>query len=134
MGDAGEFVLLEQPPHQRRIPDVALDEQDAAIGDQRLEAAEIGGIGHRIDDDQPVGRPRGAPRVHQVLADKAGAAGDQNASHPNLWVDLHRKVVPVRRVVDLDVNDTKARSLPQAAKVVIFAAPAVVTPILSVKF
>ena len=71
MRDAGEFVLVEQPPHQRGIADVALDELDAAIGDQRLEASDVGRIGHGIDDDQPVGRPRGAPRMHQVLADES---------------------------------------------------------------
>ena len=134
MGDAGEFVFLEQPPHQRRIPDVALDEQDAAIGDQRFKAAEIGGIGHRIDDDQPVGRPRGAPCVNQVLADEAGTAGDQNALHLNLWVVsaparwfLERGQAPP---VCLDVNGAgpaRTCGLPPATKLVIFAASAVVT-------
>ena len=84
MGDAGEAVFIEQAAHQIRVSDVALDEGDAAIGDQRLEAADVGGIGHGIDHDQPVGGPRGAPRMHEVLADKAGAAGDQNALHPHL--------------------------------------------------
>ena len=81
MSDAREFVLVEQAPHQRRIADVALDELDAAIRDQRFEAADIGRVGHGVDDDQPVGRPRRAPRMHQVLADETRAAGDQNALH-----------------------------------------------------
>ncbi len=81
MRHAGEFVLVEQTMHQRGVADVALDELDAAIGDQRLEASYVGRIGHGVDHDQPVGRPRGAPRMHQVLADKSRAARDQNALH-----------------------------------------------------
>jgi len=44
-------------------------ELDAAICDQRLEASNIGRIGHGVDHDQPVGRPRRAPRMYQILAD-----------------------------------------------------------------
>ena len=56
VGDAREFMLVEQPPHQRRIPDVALDELNAAIGDQRLQASDVGRVGHGVDDGQPVVR------------------------------------------------------------------------------
>ena len=127
MGDAGELVFVEQPPHQRRVPDVALDEQDASIGDQRFEAADIGGIGHRVDDDQPVGRPRGAPCVNQVLADEARAAGDQNALHRNLWVALHRNMVPgggksLPSALKSTASGGQTYRLASAAKLVIFRA------------
>jgi hypothetical protein len=81
MCDAYETMLLEQPPHQRRIPDIAFDEQDAAIGDQRFEASGVRRLPHGIDDDQPVVRVRRAPCMHKVLADETRAAGDQNALH-----------------------------------------------------
>ena len=81
VGDARELVLVEQPPHQRRIADVALDELNAAVGDQRFEAPDVGRVGHRIDDGQPVVGARGAPRMHEVLADETRASGDQNALH-----------------------------------------------------
>ncbi len=84
MGDTGEAVFIEQAAHQIRVSDVALDEGDAAIGDQRLEAADVGGIRHGIDHDQAVVGPCGTPRMHEVLADKAGASGNQNPLHPNL--------------------------------------------------
>ena len=81
MGDAREFMLVEQPAHQRRIPDVAPDEQDAAIGDQGLEASDVRRVGHGIDDNQPVLGARRAPGMHEVLTDETRAAGDQNALH-----------------------------------------------------
>ena len=81
MQHAREAVLVEQALHQRGIADVAPDEGDFAASDQRLEAADIGGIGHGIDHDQPVGGPRRTPAMHQILADEAGASGDQNAVH-----------------------------------------------------
>ena len=84
MGDARETVFVEQAAHQIGVADVALDENDAAIGDQRFEAADVGGVGHGIDHDQPVGGPRGAPRMHEILADEAGASGDQNPLHRKL--------------------------------------------------
>jgi hypothetical protein len=84
MRDPREFILLKQPPHQRGIPDVALDEHDAAVGNQGLQASNVGGVGQGIDDDQPVGRARGAPGVHQVLPDEARTPGNQNALHPSL--------------------------------------------------
>ena len=81
MRHAGKFAFVEQALHQRRVADVALHELDTAIGNQRLQAADIGRIGHGIDHGQVVGRPRGSPRMHQVLADEARAARDQNALH-----------------------------------------------------
>lgn len=81
VGDAREFVIVEQPAQQRRIPDVAPDEHNVALRDQMLEAADVGRVGHGIDDDQPVVRPRRAPCMHKVLADETRAAGDQNALH-----------------------------------------------------
>src|SRR5436305_838053 len=84
MGNAGDCMLFEQPADQRRIPDIALDEVNAAVGDQRLEAAQIRRIGHRIDHDEAVLRSRGAPRVHQILSDETGAAGYKNALHQRL--------------------------------------------------
>ncbi len=76
MRNAREPVLFEQATHQGRVADVALDELDAAAGDERFEASDVGCIGHRVDNDQLVGRPRCAPRMHEVLADKTRAAGD----------------------------------------------------------
>ena len=55
----------------------------AAIGDDGLEATDVGGVGHGIDHGQPVSRSRGTPRMHQVLADKARTARDQNVLHRN---------------------------------------------------
>ena len=81
MRHAGKFLFVEQTLHQRRVADVALHERDAAIGDQRLQAADIGRIGHGIDHRQAVVGPGGAPRMHEVLADESRAAGDQNALH-----------------------------------------------------
>ena len=76
MRHAGEPMLVEQAMHQRGVADVAFHELDAVTFDQRLEASDVGRIGHGVDDDQPVRRLRCAPRVHQVLPDKARAAGD----------------------------------------------------------
>ena len=86
MDDTHEFMLVEQPPHQRRIPDIALDEQDAVIRDQRFKTSQVCRVGHGIDDDQPVVGTRRAPRMHKVLADETGASGDQNAMHGNPWL------------------------------------------------
>ena len=84
MRHAGKLVFVEQALHQRCVADVALHELDGAIGNQRLQAADIGRISHGIDHGQAVGRPRGPPCMHQVLADKARAAGDQYAVHRKL--------------------------------------------------
>ena len=81
MQHAREAVLVEQALHQRGIADVALDEGDLAAADQRLQAADVGGIGHGVDHDQAVGGSRRAPGMHQILADETGASGDQNAVH-----------------------------------------------------
>src|SRR5689334_10988499 len=81
MQHAREAVLVEQALHQRWVADVALDEGDLAPRDQRLKAADIGGIGHGVDDDQAVVWARRAPGMHQILADETGASGDQNAVH-----------------------------------------------------
>ena len=86
VGDAGEMMLVEQPPHQCGIPDVAADEPDAAGGDQRFETADVCRVGHGIDHDYPILGSRRAPCMHKVLADETRAAGDQNALHPNLCV------------------------------------------------
>ena len=127
MRHAGKFVFVEQALHQRRIADVALHELDAAIGDQRLQAADIGRIGHGIDHDQAVGRPRGAPCVHQVLADEARAAGDQNALHRTSGLScagrwsLEEGKTP--RFVSMSTALARQTcGLPPAAKPVIFAA------------
>ena len=76
MRHARELVLFEQPLHQRRITNVAIDELDAAVGNQRLEASYVGRIGHCVDHHQPIRRSRGAPCMREVLPDEAGAARD----------------------------------------------------------
>ena len=81
---ARKRMFLEQALHQTRVADVALDEGDAAVGDQRLEAADVGGIGQRVEDHHAVVGTRRTPSMHQVLADEAGAPGDQNAMHGRL--------------------------------------------------
>ena len=68
-GDIGDAALMrqlfdEQTLHQRGVADVARYELDAAIGNQRLQAADIGRIGHGIDHGQAVGRPRRPPCMH----------------------------------------------------------------------
>ncbi len=86
VGHPRKSMLVKQAAHQTGVGDVAFDEPDAVIRDQRFEASDIGGIGHRIDDDELVRRSCGPPGVHEVLADKARAAGDQNVLHPNPYI------------------------------------------------
>jgi hypothetical protein len=97
MDNAREPVFLEQAAHQIRVADIALDENNAAVGDQGLEAADIGRIGHGVDHDHAVGRPRPAPGVHEILADETGTPRDQNALHPNL-----RRGVVVGRILTVN--------------------------------
>ncbi len=54
MEHARETVLVEQAPHQRGVADVALDEVKAAVRYQGLEAADIGRVSQRVDDDHAV--------------------------------------------------------------------------------
>jgi hypothetical protein len=75
--DRIDRMVADQRLHQRGIADVAFDEFNAVdLG----EAGAVAGIGEGVEHDKGVAGVAGGPIVHEISADKAGAAGDEEIS------------------------------------------------------
>jgi hypothetical protein len=82
MNNGSRAVLLQQRGHQRRVADVAVDEDVIGIG---LERGQIGGIARisklvQIDQLASGLFSRGEPVQNKVRADEAGTSSDKNGS------------------------------------------------------
>jgi hypothetical protein len=84
-------------PHQKRVDertveDVAVDEGVARVAVERREVLAVAGVGEGVEgDDRLAGG--GDPVEHEVRADEAGAAGDEDAAlqgHPRYVSQGHR--------------------------------------------
>ena len=70
-------VLGQQPGHQRTVADVALHEHMACIALQAGQVFQVARVGEFVEIDDGFGR-LGKPVEHEVAADEAGAASDEN--------------------------------------------------------
>ncbi len=76
---ASDRVLGEQPGAQRAVADVALHEDVVRMAAHRSEGIEIAGVGQLVEIDHALAASDGLE--HEVAADEAGAAGDEQGSH-----------------------------------------------------
>jgi hypothetical protein len=67
----------QQAVDQRAVADVALHEDVARIALQAGQVGAVAGVGERVEVDDRLVRCR-QPVEHEVAADEAGAAGDEN--------------------------------------------------------
>ncbi len=70
-------MLFQQTPHQVAVAYVALHKGVARVGSYRFQGLEIARIGQLVEIDEGRVASR-EPVQHEVGADKAGSAGDQN--------------------------------------------------------
>ena len=75
--DGARTVLREQRRDQRAVADVAAHEIMPRVIGQRREVAQVAGVGEQVEIDHRLAG-RGEPVQHEVGADEAGAAGDQD--------------------------------------------------------
>ena len=67
------------PRHRRGVADVALHEHDARIVERAVQVQQVAGVGQLVEDDEAIGGVRERV-VHEIGADEAGAAGDEQRS------------------------------------------------------
>ena len=75
--DRPRAVLRQQRRHERAVADVAAHELMPGIAGQRLEVAQVAGVGEQVEIDHRL-PGRGEPVQHEVGADEAGTAGDED--------------------------------------------------------
>ena len=63
-----------------RVADVAVHEAEFGACCGRREVREIPGIGQRVEHHHPIAGVMAQPVVHEIRADEAGAAGDQQVA------------------------------------------------------
>ena len=83
--DGARAMLGKQPPHERAVGDVALNELMAPIAAHLVEIAHVAGIGELVQIDKLFASVRDG-RNDEVRADETGAAGDEEhgADYPQL--------------------------------------------------
>ncbi len=81
MYDRVDSLLPQQPLDEPRVADVSLHESQLRALLDVLEIGEIAGVSQRIEHDEALARVGLQPVVHEVGADEAGAAGDEESRH-----------------------------------------------------
>ena len=72
-----DLLVAQQGLNRLLVDDIAFDESILFVPRDGLETAEIAGIGQRIENDEAIFRILVHPVMHEVSADKTGAAGDE---------------------------------------------------------
>ena len=81
MHDGVEPLLAQQPLDEGRIADVALHEAVFRTLCGRGQIRDIAGIGQRVEHHHAIPRVPGQPVMHEIRADEAGAAGNEQSCH-----------------------------------------------------
>src|SRR5688500_5774801 len=108
MHDRARLVLLQELPDEAPIADVALDEDVALVVAQRLEVAQAAGVSELVEVHHRLAG-RGDGGLHEIRADEAGAAGDEEHSEKRI---LRPKLIIAR---DADCSGNSLRRLGHAA-------------------
>ncbi len=80
--DGARPVLGQQAVDPRAVADVAVDEGVARVAVKACEVLVVAGVDYRVqgDDGLCAGIGRGQPVENEVVADEAGAAGEEEGS------------------------------------------------------
>ena len=73
-------VLGEDAAHVGAVGDVPLDEGQAGVVEHVGQVLQAAGVGELVEDDD-AGAGLGEGEPHEVAADEAGAAGDEQGFH-----------------------------------------------------